>query len=410
MLPLDFFFRGKLLINRYIIHNVGGKLLNNFVVGPSICMSSLCYSIFKLEPYQGCAYSCVYCYARNFPGGKLLRVKTNYTKLFEKLATKLKKSNLTNIPFRLSTLSDPFQKSEEIWKLSLKLLRICLRIKIPVIISTKSDLIVKEPWLTIIKKLTEQKLVVIQYTLILLNDEKSKIIEPKAPPPSKRLKAIEKLHDEGIPVIIRLQPIIPFVNSKEDFMETFVSTMKAIGAQQIIAENYRFTSWRELSIYQELIRPEEYKFLKDRSFWEYYPSASQKRPKVKFRIKTLTNLAKICEKHNLKYSTCREGLYHLHTSPNCCGMHNFGSYRLRPTLHEIWKNVNKFGSITIKRACILLESQNKKIIEKIPLKIMQRTLNDHLNILIRTLTNFRTLTAICPILRVENNRIQSIDL
>ncbi|MHA1595127.1 MAG: radical SAM protein [Candidatus Baldrarchaeia archaeon] len=385
--------------------NYKGRLGSELVVGPSMCMSSLCYSIFKLEPYSGCSHQCAYCYARKFPGNhSTTTARLGYPEQIKKY---LQRANMQWIPFRLSTLSDPFQPPEKSCKLSLKLLKICQELNIPVIISTKSPLPASEPWLSTIKRLAEEKLTITQFTVILLDDKKSRIIEPGAPPPSERLKAMEKLADEDIPVIARLQPIIPFVNSDEEFLEEYVTTMKSIGTRQIIAECYRFLGWKELSLFKQLISEEKFKILKDRQTWEYYPDSPFKRPTLPIRLQILQSLAEICKKHDMKFSTCREGFFHLHTAENCCGMHHFQRYIIRPTLHEVWKITMKRGEITIPDVIRCINEQNKKFLENVTINGVRRILLKHMKTLECTLRSNLALSKICPVLKLEDAKIKN---
>lgn len=110
-------------------------------INPSKIISTLCYSIFRLEPYTSCSFSCSYCYARWYREERL-GVNRKVVGIFSKVARKLDR----RIAFRLATLSDPLQDLEEKAKLSLKLMRIAEENEVPIVLNTKSDRISKNPW------------------------------------------------------------------------------------------------------------------------------------------------------------------------------------------------------------------------------------------------------------------------
>ena len=127
------------------------------VIGPSPYISTLCYSVLKIEPYDFCSLNCIYCYA-DWYSRKTRRI----IREFEKIAKKLKKRNLKTIPFRLSTLTEPFQPIEQAKKLSLKILKISLKYSIPLIINTKSTIVMEDPWRSEILKLYDKSLVILR--------------------------------------------------------------------------------------------------------------------------------------------------------------------------------------------------------------------------------------------------------
>ena len=381
--------------------------MTDFAINPSICMSNLCYSIFKLDPYIACSHSCVYCYSRKFIWNWKVKTRTEYVKKFKKLLRELSVDGYPPpIPFRLSALTDPFQEIERSERLSLQLLTLCLKYNVPVIVSTKSPLVIEEPWIDVILELHDKKLVIVQYTLIVLEEDKSRILEPKAPSPDKRLSAIEKLSSEGIPVIIRFQPIIPYVNSDEEYMEKIVSTVKAAGAKQIIAECYRYLTNKDLEPFSKILSQYYFRPLTNKQLWETYPESPYKHPKIGVRYEIFQQLLKITKKYSIDFSTCREGFYNLHTAKNCCGMHYFSKYYLRPTLYEIWKEINQEENLekTIRK----LSTKITNFTEKINNKSIRNNLLKHHQIIINTIKNANTLRKICPVLMQINNKITKL--
>ncbi len=197
------------------------------------CISTLCYSILKLELYSVCQYSCKYCYGRWYRGSEA-KIKPQYdvVKAFIKVSKVLSRKKLGIIPFRLSTLIEPFQKIEENYKLSLKILKIALKNRVPIIISTKSTLYTSSDWWNVLEALNRDRLVVIQKTITTLDHNIAGILEPNAPTPEERVETIEKASKEDIPVIIRFQPLIPGY-SEYEAREIF-KVARSIGTKHVI--------------------------------------------------------------------------------------------------------------------------------------------------------------------------------
>ncbi len=313
---------------------------NSLVIEPSRMMSLYCYSILRLDPYRGCAHKCSYCYTRYFCNSTSApRAIINYPELLERFMSKFIKQGIKLPPFRLSALTDPFQPIEEKLKICYKVLRLCLQSKMHVIISTKSDLIIKSPWIDIVKELADKGLVIVQFTVTSFG-KIARYLEPNAPPPDRRLKAIELLISEDIPVILRLQPIIPFINDNIDFLEEYVDIAKSLGVKLIITETYRFLSWNELKVFEKFLGSVSFKQLTNKSLWECYPNSPFKRPKLNWRKRLYLMIREFCARKGVGFSVCRDELYYLRTTPDCCGIFLMRNYILRKTLNEYLHKVS----------------------------------------------------------------------
>lgn len=310
-------------------------LSRSMVIGASYSMSLYCYSVLRLDPYRGCGHRCGYCFVNFIPGyrGRVVPVG-GFLWAFDRVVSGLRRTPVVSMPFRLSALTDPFQPLEEKARVSLGVLRLASERDLKIIVSTKSGLVAREPWLSAVKSLADRGGVVVQFTLISLDEELSRCLEPGAPSPSERLRAIERLSDEGVPVVVRLQPLIPYVNDNLDGLERLLDEVSAAGARQIIAEYYRFLSWRDLGTISRCVDARMRSRLLDRSLWEKFPTGSHKRPRMGYRLAGYKRIRAMASRRGLLFSTCREGLWDLHTAPNCCGVHFMKGYRLKPTLRE----------------------------------------------------------------------------
>ncbi len=251
--------------------------------------------------------------------------------MWEKTIKGLAASMLPKPYFRIATLTEPLQeKLEEKHKMTLKFLKAALRYNIPIILNTKSTLTVKEPWFTLLIKMNENKQILIQYSLFTLNDETAKKLEPYAPPPSERLKAIETLLDHDIPVVVRLQPLIPCLEDE------ILDTAKELSSTRIkgfIIESLRDTV-NNISKIANILSIDKEAFI---NRFEKYMSTEGElyTPSRKWRVRIYRTLDVIARKRGKILSNCKEFL-----EPNkpldCCLFWTTGSkYAVRPTLREL---------------------------------------------------------------------------
>ncbi len=166
---------------------------------------------YALNPYVGCAHGCTYCYARAYvrdaevarEWGLLVKIRINLTDVLIKDVGRLKPGVVG-----LATITDPYQPIEASQHLSRESLKILLRAGFRVDIQTKSPLVLRD--IDVLKRWRDR--VEVGLTITTLRDEVAAIIEPGAPPPSERAKALRELSASGITTWVFLGPIIPGVN------------------------------------------------------------------------------------------------------------------------------------------------------------------------------------------------------
>ncbi len=194
---------------------------------------------YTLNPYIGCMHSCVYCYSRlycNVEWGKTVIVKSNIAEVLAREVRK-KRGKVT-----LSTLTDPYQPVERDEKLTRRLLQILLNSSFSVSIQTKSDMVLRDI------DLIASHPAKVGFTITTLNDKLAKAVEPNAPPPSRRVKALERLHSEGVKTMVFLGPILP---GYEDDIDEIVELAKATDSV-LIYDRYRVKRFMKSGIEREL--------------------------------------------------------------------------------------------------------------------------------------------------------------
>jgi len=189
---------------------------------------------YSMNPYQGCEHGCSYCFARptheywGYSAGidfeRKIMVKKNAPELLEKF---FKKRGYKAAPILMSGNTDCYQPAERQFEITRQLLQICLDYRHPVNILTKNALVLRD--LDILKPMAEQNLVSVSLSIPTMNEDLRRKMEPRTSSTNNKLKAIEILSENNIPVNVMVAPIIPGLNSDEP-----LSILKAIsdaGAQ-----------------------------------------------------------------------------------------------------------------------------------------------------------------------------------
>ena len=149
----------------------------------------------------------------------------------------------------------------------------------------------------------------VSLTITTDDDQIASIIEPYAPPPSDRLKAVEKLLQNGLPTTVRIDPIIPCVN---DDPEKLVKTLATLGIRQITSKTYHVKpdNWKRL----EKAMPETAAKLRPLYFEQDEKVGSYLYLPMKLRSTIMENVAAMAKKNGILFATCTEGLSHLNTA------------------------------------------------------------------------------------------------
>lgn len=189
---------------------------------------------FSLNPYRGCEHGCIYCYAR--PGHanlglspgldfeSRLIVKENAPELFEKA---LRKPGWQGAPIAVGTYTDCYQPIEKRYRLTRRILEIAERHGQPLMLITKSRLILRD--VDILQRMARRRLVRVAMSITTLDARLARLMEPRASTPARRLEAMGALADAGVPVSLMLAPIIPALNDHE--IERILVRAHAAGAR-----------------------------------------------------------------------------------------------------------------------------------------------------------------------------------
>lgn len=174
----------------------------------------------SLNPYRGCEHGCAYCFAR--PTHEYLGMSAGLdfeTRILVKEdAAGLLRGELARPGWRpqtlgLSGVTDPYQPLERRLRVTRACLEVLCEARNPVIVITKNHLVTRD--LDLLAELARQRLASVCVSLPTIDSALSRVLEPRATQPPRRLEAIARLAEAGIPVMVLVAPVIPGLTDHE---------------------------------------------------------------------------------------------------------------------------------------------------------------------------------------------------
>ncbi len=188
----------------------------------------------SLNPYAGCEHGCIYCYARPTHAWLGLSPGLDFeTRIFAKtnaaelLRQELSRPGYTPALIALGANTDPYQPAERKFEISRALLQVLSEFNHPVGITTKSALVTRD--IDILAPMAERNLVRVYVSIGTLDPELARIMDPRAPSPQRRMEAVRRLADAGIPTGVLHSPVIPAINDKD--IEAVLAAAAEAGAE-----------------------------------------------------------------------------------------------------------------------------------------------------------------------------------
>jgi len=174
----------------------------------------------SINPYRGCEHGCVYCFARPThaylglsPGldfESKLFVKPDAAELLER---ELSSPNYQAKVIAIGTNTDPYQPIDRRYQVMRRILEVLDRAGHPVGIVTKSALVLRD--LDILARMAERKLAKVALSVTTLDAELARKMEPRAATPMRRLEALRRLSQAGVPTTVMIAPVVPALNDME---------------------------------------------------------------------------------------------------------------------------------------------------------------------------------------------------
>ncbi len=188
----------------------------------------------SINAYRGCEHGCIYCFARPSHAFHDLSPGLDFeSRLFAKptapalLREELARPGYACRLIALGTNTDPYQPIEGEWRITRGILEVLAETRHPFSITTKSDRVVRD--LDLIAPMAAQGLALVVMSGTSLTPRIAMTVEPRAPAPERRLAAVRRLADAGVPVFVSIAPVIPHVPDHE--LEQLVMRAAGSGAR-----------------------------------------------------------------------------------------------------------------------------------------------------------------------------------
>lgn len=183
--------------------------------------------------YRGCTHGCIYCDSRSkcyqfTHEFEDIEVKQNAPELLEKAL----KSKRKKVMIGTGAMSDPYMHCEEQLRMTRKCLEIIKRYGFGLAIQTKSDRILQD--IDLLEEINHEAKCVVQMTLTTYDDDLCKILEPNVCNTKRRIEVLEEMQKRGIPTIVWVTPMLPFINDTEENLTAILDECGRVGVHGII--------------------------------------------------------------------------------------------------------------------------------------------------------------------------------
>src|SRR5580700_2657428 len=191
-----------------------------------------------INPYRGCSHACVYCFARpthDYLGlgigedfERKIVVKVNAV---ERLRAELRSPKWDGSHIAMGTNTDPYQHAEGKYHLTRGIIEVLSSARNPFSILTKSTLILRDT--ALLTAAASRSDVTVNFSVGCLDRDIWKLTEPGTPPPERRIEALRRLTDMGIPCGVLVAPVLPGLSDGEAQLRSVVEACAAAGAVSI---------------------------------------------------------------------------------------------------------------------------------------------------------------------------------
>ncbi|HXR23793.1 MAG TPA: radical SAM protein [Candidatus Binataceae bacterium] len=192
-----------------------------------------------INPYRGCEFGCVYCYARYTHEFLELRDPMDFERriFVKRMAAKVLARTLSRTPIgadqiAIGTATDPYQPAERKFGLTRSMLEVFARLGgLDLSITTKSALIERD--LDLLRQINSRSRLAVNFSLITINRRLQRILEPRAPRPALRLRALAQLTAAGIHCNVLMMPMIPGLTDGPTAIESVIRAAQRAGAVNV---------------------------------------------------------------------------------------------------------------------------------------------------------------------------------
>ena len=188
---------------------------------------------YGMNIYRGCTHGCIYCDSRSrcyqfTHPFEDIEVKQNAPELLEQALRSKRQKGMIGT----GSMSDPYMHCEEELGLTRKCLEIICRYGFGVAVQTKSDRILRD--IDLLEEINRKTKCIVQMTLTTWDDRLCRIIEPNVCNTKRRVEVLEEMRKRGIPTVVWLTPVLPFINDTEDNITAILEACAQVNVKGII--------------------------------------------------------------------------------------------------------------------------------------------------------------------------------
>ncbi len=241
--------------------------------------------------YRGCTHGCIYCDSRSTcykftHPFEDIEVKRNAPELLEKaLRSKRKKCMIGT-----GAMSDPYMHCEETLGLTRKCLEIIRDNEFGLAIQTKSDRILRD--IDLLDEINRRAKCVVQITLTTYDDNLCGILEPNVCNTKRRIEVLDIMRERGIPTVVWLTPILPFINDTEENVAAILNECVRTGVKGVIDFGMGLTLREGDREYFYAALDKHFPGMKERYIREYGNAYELPSPNAKELLKLFRNICR----------------------------------------------------------------------------------------------------------------------
>ncbi|MGH7617659.1 MAG: radical SAM protein [Gemmatimonadaceae bacterium] len=300
-----------------------GTVARNVLNGPEVTGMGF----WSVNPYVGCAFGCAYCYARythrwvldrntnENPDRDDLRsardtlppwlaferrifVKQNAGDVLRRTLRHGSEKHLALLhgdTIVIGTATDPFQPAERRFRITRAILEVLAEhAGLSICIITKSPLVTRD--IDVLTRISRNSRLSVHLSLISLDRELARKLEPRAPTPDARLRALARLRENDIETGINVMPVLPAITDSPPALEALVKAVGERGASYVNACALRLRSTAKTRYLPFIER--EFPHLA-RRYWATY--AFDDKVSATYSERLSTRMRRLCEKHGVVY-------------------------------------------------------------------------------------------------------------
>lgn len=245
------------------------------------------------HPYVGCYHGCHFCYARaekymQYPDpadfAEKIKVKINAARLLRKELSRVERNVI---------MTGDYQPAEKKFGLSRKILEVVRDLRFPLHLLERSPYLLKD--IDILEEIKNQTWCCISFSFSTVDESLSRLLEPRAPSPRGRMRAIRQLADRGFLTGLSYMPIIPYITDSEEQIEETIAMAKENGAAFVLAASMTMESWQR-SWFMDFVGEEFPELVKQ---YEKLYEGNAYSPKWEYGNEVMKKAEEICEKHDI---------------------------------------------------------------------------------------------------------------